>query len=69
LPHFDSFSFAGCRRRGRGQINFKYLLNLPTFDSTPSGNIGPVTEALMDALATDFTIATPAFPDKKRTVF
>ena len=48
------------------QIYFKYC---STFDSTPEGNIGPVTEALMDALHTDFTIATPAFPDNGRTVF
>ena len=48
------------------QIYFKYC---STFDSTPQGNIGPVTEALMDALDTDFTIATPAFPDNGRTVF
>ena len=48
------------------QIYFKYC---STFDSTPQGNIGPVTEALMDALGTDFTLATPAFPDNGRTVF
>ena len=48
------------------QIYFKYC---STFDSTPEGNIGPVTEALIDALSTDFTIATPAFPDNGRTVF
>jgi len=48
------------------QIYFKYC---STFDSTPDGNIGPVTEALMEALDTDFTIATPAFPDNGRTVF
>ena len=52
--------------QGAQQIYFKYC---STFDSTPQGNIGPVTEALMDALQTDFTIATPAFPDNKRTVF
>jgi 3-dehydrotetronate 4-kinase len=46
-----------------------YFKVCSTFDSTPQGNIGPVTEALMDALGTDFTIATPAFPDNKRTVF
>ena len=51
---------------GAQQVYFKYC---STFDSTPKGNIGPVTEALMDALRTDFTIATPAFPDNKRTVF
>lgn len=48
------------------QIYFKYC---STFDSTPQGNIGPVIEALMDAMKTDFTIATPAFPDNQRTVF
>ena len=52
--------------QGAEQIYFKYC---STFDSTPEGNIGPVTEALMDALDTDFTIATPAFPDNGRTVF
>ena len=60
--------------QGAQQIYFKYC---STFDSTFSGavrgNIGPVTEALMDALAGapggGFTIATPAFPDNERTVF
>jgi uncharacterized protein YgbK (DUF1537 family) len=58
------------RAQGAAQIYFKYC---STFDSTPQGNIGPVTEALMDALAdrpgADFTIASPAFPDNGRTVF
>ena len=52
--------------QGAQQIYFKYC---STFDSTDQGNIGPVTEALMQALQTDFTIATPAFPDNGRTVF
>jgi uncharacterized protein YgbK (DUF1537 family) len=52
--------------QGARQIYFKYC---STFDSTAQGNIGPVTEALMKALRTDFTIATPAFPDNQRTVF
>ncbi|MGE8491719.1 3-oxo-tetronate kinase [Comamonas sp.] len=52
--------------QGAQQIYFKYC---STFDSTPAGNIGPVTDALMDALGGDFSIATPAFPDNKRTVF
>jgi uncharacterized protein YgbK (DUF1537 family) len=51
----------GCRR-----FYFKYA---STFDSTPAGNIGPVTEALMDALGCDFTIACPAFPENGRTVY
>ena len=54
------------QNQGAQQIYFKYC---STFDSTAKGNIGPVTEALMDALGTDFTIATPAFPDNQRTVF
>ena len=56
--------------QGAQQIYFKYC---STFDSTALGNIGPVSEALMDALGdregADFTIATPAFPDNYRTVF
>ena len=52
--------------QGAQQIYFKYC---STFDSTPRGNIGPVTEALMQALGVDFTVATPAFPDNQRTVF
>ena len=52
--------------QGAQQVYFKYC---STFDSTAAGNIGPVTEALMAALDTGFTIATPAFPDNQRTVF
>jgi uncharacterized protein YgbK (DUF1537 family) len=58
------------RAQGAEQVYFKYC---STFDSTARGNIGPVTEALMDALAelpgSGFTVATPAFPDNGRTVF
>ena len=54
--------------RGRGvhQVYFKYC---STFDSTEAGNIGPVADALMDALGTDFTIACPALPANRRTVY
>ena len=51
---------------GARQFYFKYC---STFDSTAQGNIGPVTEALLDALGSDFTIACPAFPENGRTVF
>ena len=54
------------RNAGARQIYFKYC---STFDSTPAGNIGQVTEALMAALGCDFTIACPAFPENQRTVF
>ena len=52
--------------QGCKQFYFKYC---STFDSTPAGNIGPVAEALMEALGTDFTIACPAFPENGRTLF
>ncbi len=54
------------KANGAQQIYFKYC---STFDSTPAGNIGPVTDALMIALGTDFTIACPAFPENGRTIF
>ncbi len=59
-------ALAALRAAGARQIYFKYC---STFDSTPQGNIGPVTDALMAALGTDFTIACPAFPENGRTVF
>ena len=44
-----------------------------TFDSTPAGNIGPVAEAMMDALSDEYgctqTLVSPAFPENGRTVF
>ena len=40
-----------------------------TFDSTAQGNIGPVAEALMDALGTKQTIYCPAFPENGRSIF
>ena len=52
--------------RGARQIYFKYC---STFDSTDEGNIGPVADALADALGTDFTIACPALPANRRTVY
>lgn len=48
------------------QILFKYC---STFDSTEKGNIGPVTEALLDRLDVDFTLICPAFPANGRRVF
>jgi 3-dehydrotetronate 4-kinase len=45
-----------------------YFKVCSTFDSTPRGNIGPVTEALMDELGASFVVVTPAFPENGRTV-
>ena len=52
--------------QGAPQIYFKVC---STFDSTPQGNIGPVTEALLQHLGADFAVVTPAFPENGRTVF
>lgn len=52
---------AGCR-----QYFFKYC---STFDSTAAGNIGPVADALLEALDIPFALACPAFPDNHRTLF
>jgi uncharacterized protein YgbK (DUF1537 family) len=54
------------RRGGARQTYFKYC---STFDSTDAGNIGPVADALLDALGEKFTIACPAFPTNKRTIY
>ena len=51
---------------GARQLFFKYC---STFDSTDEGNIGPVTDALLDLLGETRTIACPAFPTNKRTVY
>lgn len=54
------------KARGCEQFYFKYC---STFDSTSKGNIGPVTEALMAALDVSFTVACPALPANRRTVY
>ncbi len=40
-----------------------------TFDSRPEGNIGPVAEAIMEAVGAWQTIYCPAFPENGRTIF
>jgi len=54
------------QQRGVQRFYFKYC---STFDSTPKGNIGPVADALMQALGTQYSIACPAFPENQRTIF
>ncbi|KZN13986.1 3-oxo-tetronate kinase [Marinomonas sp. TW1] len=48
------------------QYYFKYC---STFDSTDKGNIGPVTDALLDNLQEDFTVLCPSLPVNGRTVY
>ncbi len=54
------------QQAGAQQFIFKYC---STFDSTDEGNIGPVADALLDALGEDFTIACPAFPATGRSIY
>ena len=61
LEALDWLKAQGCR-----QFVFKYC---STFDSTPEGNIGPVAEALADALGVKGVVACPAFPAMGRTVY
>lgn len=54
------------QQRGVQRFYFKYC---STFDSTAKGNIGPVADALMQALGTHYSMACPAFPENQRTIF
>lgn len=51
---------------GATRFYFKYC---STFDSTPTGNIGPVTDALLDDLGQEFTVVCPALPVNGRTIY
>jgi len=59
-------ALAWLRRVGCRQFFFKYC---STFDSTDAGNIGPVADALLEALGSRFALACPAFPANGRTVY
>ena len=59
-------AFDYLKRGGARQYYFKYC---STFDSTDAGNIGPVADALLAALGVAFTVACPAFPTNKRTIY
>ena len=59
-------ALAYLQRAGVAQVYFKYC---STFDSTPRGNIGPVADALMDALGESLTVVCPAFPANARTIY
>ncbi|MCH4812713.1 3-oxo-tetronate kinase [Vreelandella neptunia] len=54
------------RQQGARQLFFKYC---STFDSTDQGNIGPVADALLEALEANQTVMVPAFPINGRTVY
>ncbi len=65
--HQSLAALDGLKALGAQQIIFKYC---STFDSTPAGNIGPVTEALIERMGVSGAVLLcPAFPDAKRTIF
>ncbi len=51
---------------GAAQVYWKYC---STFDSTDTGNIGPVAEAIMAITRQDQVLYCPAFPENGRSVF
>ena len=53
------------REQGARQFYFKYC---STFDSTPKGNIGPVTDAILQELDVPGTLLCPALPANDRRV-
>ncbi len=61
LDALKALQVAGCTR-----FFFKYC---STFDSTDAGNIGPVCDALLDALHARQAIYCPGFPENGRTIF
>ena len=54
------------KAQGCTQFFFKYC---STFDSTPDGNIGPVADALAEALDAKKVIFCPAFPGTGRSIY
>ncbi len=54
------------KANGAGRIIEKYC---STFDSTASGNIGPITDALLDRSGAAAAVICPAFPENGRTVY
>ena len=53
--------------RGIGARQF-YNKYCSTFDSTPEGNIGPISDALLDAVDGKFSVICPALPANDRKV-
>lgn len=54
------------RKQRIDRFFFKYC---STFDSTPEGNIGPVTDELLDATGSRFALHCPTYPANGRTVY
>ena len=59
-------ALAFLQESGCTKFYYKYC---STFDSSKKGNIGQVTDALMEALGTSLTLICPALPINGRTVY
>ena len=64
--HMTLEALAKLRIHHPRQVYSKYC---STFDSTPKGNIGPITDALMNELGEPFTLAVPSLPVNGRTQY
>lgn len=54
------------RRNGATRFYVKYC---STFDSTPTGNIGPILDAVRDQLGAERSVVVPSLPANGRTVY
>jgi len=52
---------------GRGTERF-YIKYCSTFDSTPSGNIGPIADSILEDYGVKYTLLCPSLPVNGRTV-
>lgn len=59
-------AYAWLRDRG---VEHTYIKYCSTFDSTPSGNIGPVIDALAEAAGAGPVVVAPSAPENGRTVY
>lgn len=58
-------AFDWLRQQGAQQLYFKYC---STFDSTPTGNIGTVADAVLERYGFKYTLLCPSLPVNKRIV-
>ena len=56
---------AWLKAAGAEKLYYKYC---STFDSSPEGNIGPISDAMLDWLGTPYTILCPSLPANGRLV-
>jgi uncharacterized protein YgbK (DUF1537 family) len=69
IPVATELSIQAARRLQEAGAQQLYVKYCSTFDSTDSGNIGPVIDALLGVVDASFTVACPAYPALARTVY